>query len=147
MPVQVRRLLVVFVMLVIVMLGLKYLLTPESWREYGAYRGNALIEIADHEAKYVEMETCVMCHDSIDALKNSGFHKTIQCETCHGVGYLHAEDYENVKMPIPKEDQFCMRCHAKNSARPQNIIKQVDAQEHSEGEKCINCHNPHQPWL
>jgi nitrate/TMAO reductase-like tetraheme cytochrome c subunit len=52
-----------------------------------------------------------------------------------------------VKMEIPKGNAVCMRCHTKNAASPSGIIKQIDAVEHSEGEDCINCHNPHQPWL
>jgi hypothetical protein len=128
------------------MIGLKVIFTPESWREYGAYRGYALTEIADKEAKYVQMETCVMCHDSIGELKDQGMHINLQCELCHGPGYIHIED-ENVDMLIPEDDQFCVRCHAINAARPQDIIKQIDAEEHSEGEECIMCHNPHQPWL
>ena len=136
----------VFAVFIVAMLGLKYFLTPESWREYGAYRGNALIEIADKEAKYVDIETCAMCHDSIAELKIQGMHKSIQCELCHGPGYLHSEDDENIDMDIPGDEQFCMRCHTINAASPQDVIKQIDAVEHSEGEKCINCHNPHEPW-
>lgn len=147
MPDQVKRLLQVFAVFILLMLGLKYFLTPDSWREYGAYRGNALIEIADKEAKYVDMETCAMCHDSIAELKTQGFHKSIQCELCHGPGYKHIEDEENVGMDIPEDDQFCMKCHTINAASPRDVIKQIDAVEHSEGEKCINCHNPHEPWL
>lgn len=127
------------------MLVLKYFLTPESWREYGPYRGNALLEIAEKEAKYVEMETCAMCHDSIAEIKTQGNHKSIQCEICHGPGYKHADDPENNKMELYQGRQFCLRCHTKNAASPKNIIKQIDAVEHNEGEECITCHNPHQP--
>jgi len=147
MPVQVKRLLLAFAVFIGIMLGLKYFLTPESWREYGAYRGYALTEIADKEAKFVQMDDCAMCHDSIAELKTQGEHISIQCEICHGPGYKHAEDDENNKMEIPKTNQFCMRCHTKNPASPNKIIKQIDAVEHAEGEECITCHNPHQPWL
>lgn len=146
MPVQIKRLLIVFAVFIGLMIGLKIVFTPDSWREYGAYRGYALTEIADKEAKYVQMETCVMCHDSIGELKDQGKHINLQCELCHGPGYKHIDD-ESVNMLIPEDDQFCIRCHAVNAARPQDIIKQIDAEEHSEGEACIMCHNPHQPWL
>lgn len=146
MPIQVKRLLSVFIVFVGIMIGLKFLLTPESWREYGPYRGNAITEIADQEAKYVQTETCAMCHDSIAELKDRGLHISIQCEICHGPGYLHVED-EYVDMAIPENSQFCMTCHAINAARSNKIIKQIDAIEHSEGEECISCHNPHEPWL
>jgi len=145
MPLQVKRLLLAFAVFIGIMLVLKYLLTPESWREYGPYRGNALIEIADKEAKYVQMETCAMCHDSIAEIKTQGSHQSIQCEICHGPGYKHADDPENNNMELNHDRQFCLRCHTKNAASPKNIIKQIDAVEHNEGEECITCHNPHQP--
>ena len=150
MPVQVKRLLLVFAVFIGIMFVLKYLLTPESWREYGPYRGNALTEISGNEIKFVQMETCAACHDSIADLKTHGLHISIQCEICHGPGYKHADEAnepENNDMEIPEGSQICLRCHTKNAASPKNIIKQIDAVEHSEGEECITCHNPHQPWL
>jgi hypothetical protein len=147
MPLQVKRLLLAFAVFIAIMLVLKYFLTPDSWREYGAYRGKALTEISGKEAKYVEMETCAECHDTIAGLKTQGLHVSVQCEICHGPGYKHADDPDNNDLEIPRERQFCLRCHTKNMASPQDIIKQIDAVEHNEGEECITCHNPHQPWL
>jgi hypothetical protein len=147
MPLQVKRLLLVFAVFIAVMFLLKYLLTPDSWREFGPYRGAAITEIADKEAKFVQMETCIDCHDSIGDLKNQGKHINIQCEICHGPGYKHIEDTDINKMDLPDGNGLCMRCHTRNPASPENIIKQIDAVEHSEGEECISCHNPHQPWL
>ena len=146
MPPQLKRLLLVFVFFIILSVLLIYFLTPESFGEYGHYRGKALEEIASPEARYVQTDDCAMCHDSIAELKNSGLHAPLQCEVCHGPGYKHIED-ETIKMEIPEEGQFCMRCHSINAARNKKVIKQVDAIEHAEGEECITCHNPHQPWL
>ncbi len=145
MPLQLKRLLLVFAVFIGIMLVLKYYLTPDSWREYGPYRGKALTEIAAKEAKYVQMETCAMCHDSIAEFKSQGNHKPLQCEVCHGPGYKHMDEPENNKMEIPQGRQFCLRCHTQNAASPKNVIKQIDAVEHYEGEDCITCHNPHQP--
>ena len=147
MPVQVKRLLLVFTVFVAISIALIYFLTPESFGEYGHYRGKALAEIASSEAKYVQMDDCAMCHDSIAELKNSGLHSLLQCEVCHGPGYKHIEDDENNKMEIPEAGQFCMRCHTINAASSTKVIKQIDAIAHAEGEDCITCHNPHQPWL
>jgi len=147
MPLQVKRLLILFAIILVAMLILKYLLTPDSWREYGPYRGDALTEIADQEAKFVESGTCAMCHDSIAELRNIGLHKSLQCELCHGPGYKHSEDDENQRMEIPEGNDYCLKCHELNAARSQNIIKQIDAIEHTEDDDCIVCHNPHEPWL
>lgn len=145
MPVQVKRLLLVFVFFIAISISLKIFLTPESFGEYGHYRGKALVEISGKEAKYIQMDDCAMCHDSIAELKSSGLHESLQCEICHGPGNKHIEDESN-KMAIPEEGQFCMRCHTINAASPKEVIKQVDALEHADGEDCITCHNPHEPW-
>ena len=146
MPVQVKRLLLVFAVLIAASISLKYYLTPKSFGEYGHYRGKALEEIASKEPKYVQMDDCAMCHDSIAELKSSGVHAPLQCEVCHGPGYKHIEDESN-KMLIPENGQFCMRCHNINPAKHKNVIKEIDAEKHAEGEDCLTCHNPHQPWL
>lgn len=147
MPVQVKRLLLVFAFFIAMSIAIIYFLTPKSFGEFGHYRGKALEEIANNEVKYVQTDDCAMCHDSIAELKSSGLHATLQCEVCHGPGYKHIEDDVNNRMTIPEEGQFCMRCHTINAASPENVIKQIDAIEHAEGEDCITCHNPHQPWL
>ncbi|PIY02817.1 MAG: hypothetical protein COZ21_12195 [Bacteroidetes bacterium CG_4_10_14_3_um_filter_31_20] len=147
MPIQVKRLLIAFALFFIVFFILVYFLFPESWGDIGPYRSLALKEIADKEPKYVDTESCTMCHDSIANLKNDGEHKSINCQTCHGVGYKHVNEPETNKMDIPKGRDFCARCHALNAARPKNIIKQVDIIEHNKGEECLSCHNPHKPWL
>jgi len=146
MPLQVKRLLLVFGFFIGSMIVLIHFLTPDSFYQFGHYRGKALDEISNHEAKYVDVKSCAMCHDSIAAVKDSSFHKSINCETCHGPGYKHIEDPEKNKMDKPQDREFCIICHAKNPARPQKEIKQIDAVEHNKGEVCITCHNPHKPW-
>jgi hypothetical protein len=145
MPIQIKRLIAAFAIFISLSLVLIYFLTPESWGEFGPYRGISLNEIANQEPKYSDKESCSMCHDSIVSLKTGGEHKSITCETCHGPGYKHVNEPEKNKMEKPEGREFCVRCHAKNAARPKNIIKQIDAIEHNKGEVCISCHNPHKP--
>ena len=147
MPVQVKRLIMAFAFFIVLMLVVRYFLKPDSWGDLGPYRSLALKEIAGKEPKYVDSESCTMCHDSIANLKSGGEHKTVNCQTCHGPGYRHINEPEKENIEKPEGREFCVRCHAKNAARPQNIIKQVDAIEHNKGEICISCHNPHKPWL
>lgn len=147
MPVQIKRLLIAFALFIGIMLVLKHYLTPDSWREYGPYRGAALIEIADQPPSYLQMEACAMCHDSIAAHKDEGPHAPLQCELCHGPGDKHIDDPEEIPMEISKSGSLCLRCHAMNAARSETLIKQIDPSDHAEGEECISCHNPHYPWL
>jgi len=145
MPIQIKRLIIAFVVFIGIMLVLVYFLTPASWGEYGFYRGDALVEIADQIPKYMDKETCAMCHDSIAEFKNQGSHISLQCEICHGVGYLHIDDPEANQMEIFGDNSLCLRCHLANPARPQDLIKQIVPDDHGEGEECLTCHNPHQP--
>ncbi len=150
MPTHIKRLIFVFAFILVLMLFLKYYFTPKSFGEYGHYRAAALKEIAEKEPKYADAKDCAMCHDSIANLKSQGEHKSINCQTCHGPGYLHENDPSPSNIEIPQKEnirKFCTRCHAKNASRPQNVIRQVDAIEHNKGEVCITCHNPHNPWL
>ena len=57
MPIQLKRLLILGVVLVSIFLILKYLMTPESFGQYGHYRGKALDEVAAYPTKYVGSET------------------------------------------------------------------------------------------
>jgi len=147
MSIQVKRIILVFVIFIALMLVLRHFLVPDSWEEYGHYRGDALKEIAYKTPKFVQMDDCAACHDSIAELKSSGEHKSLQCEICHGAGYQHIDDPEGNKELLPSGRQFCLRCHTLNPARSNDEIKQVDPIEHNTDEECITCHNPHQPWL
>ena len=144
MPIQLRRLLILGVVLVSVFLVLKHLLTPDSFGQFGHYRGDALAEVAAHQTKYIGSDACYDCHDSIVAIKKEGFHSGIACESCHGPGYKHIDDPENAKLDKPDSREFCAHCHSINKARP-GVITQQNFKEHNPDEKCVSCHNPHQP--
>lgn len=145
MPVQLRRILLVFAFFIALMLILRYFLKPKTFGELGHYRASALVDIAAKEPKFINTDDCAMCHDSIAKMKGDGNHKQINCQTCHGSGNKHVNEPEKNEMIRSKERAFCIKCHEKNAARPKNIIKQVDAAEHNKGEECVSCHNPHKP--
>ena len=147
MPVQVQRLLIAFAIFIALFLVARHFLRPASFGQYGHYRGDALKENEDKPIKYVNMnETCVMCHDSIAAVRDSSVHKSIDCQTCHGPGNLHVEDPQKTNIIKEHSREFCGRCHAKNPARAK-IIKQIDIEEHNKEDECITCHNSHNPVL
>ncbi len=145
MPIQLKRLLILGVVLVSIFLILKYLMTPESFGQYGHYRGKALDEVAAYPTKYVGSETCYDCHDSIVLAKSEGPHSGIGCESCHGPGFKHIEDPETEKLDKPNTRAFCAHCHAFNKARSEKAITQQNILEHNPEDNCTECHNPHQP--
>ena len=73
------------------------------------------------------------------------------CEVCHGTGYKHVESGEAKDIIKPDGLTISKLCHTKNAARPNEVIKQVNIQEHlidNGAEKCIECHeNPHNPVI
>lgn len=157
MPIQVKRLLIVFAIFIALFLVLRHFLIPDHFGELGHYRTASLKENEDKEVKYVGTQVCINCHDSIAKLKASGPHSTIVCEACHGAGYKHVKAFEadisakpdtNNKLLKPSGRVFCGRCHALNPARRKNVIKQVDLKEHNVEGDCIECHeNPHKPVM
>jgi hypothetical protein len=144
-------------------------LTPTSFGEYGWYRADALEEIASRTPVHAGRKACEECHSEIFPRLAKGSHKTLSCETCHGVSRDHA-DNPDIKAGVVK-DQFtgvdirpaatadlstnnaaasgrftgvhCIRCHESNPSRPA-WFKQIVVKTHYSG-KCTECHLPHQP--
>ena len=142
MPPQIFRLVLLTVAIIITYSIARYLLTPASFRQYGFFRGEALVEHASHTPVFAGRKACLECHDDVQAVLFKGPHKTIGCETCHGIGQAHAEnpDVEFVKIG----DNTCLRCHDYSPSRPA-WMKQINGKDHYRESKCVECHVPHQP--
>lgn len=140
------RLAITVVVVVSSMLVAMRLLTPKTFGEYGHYRAASLDDIKSQEPKYITTEICAGCHHKEADLKSSGSHNPVQCETCHGPGWKHADDMQHVKPPKPVEREFCAHCHARNVTRPKGF-PQVLLDTHYPGQPCVDCHNPHSPKL
>lgn len=147
MPVQLRRLIPIFLIFILLFLLIRHFLIPESFGEYGHYRGNTLEDVASQEMIHASKETCYDCHDDIQAMVANDLHAGLSCLICHGTGLKHAEDpsVDNIQKHGGRE--FCGRCHQINAARPVGIISQIDLATHNpEFNDCSECHNPHDVW-
>ena len=72
-------------------------------------------------------------------------HKTLSCEACHGPSQAHVDDPENGRHKPDKLNAVaCLRCHEANPSRPK-WHKQITLKSHYVGQKCTECHSPHQP--
>ena len=142
---QIQRLIIVFLIFISLFLVVRHFLVPKSFGKYGHYDAQALKDNESQEIKYVDSKECATCHSDIDSLKTSGSHKAINCQTCHGPGYLHIQDPSANQLEKPSERKFCGNCHSLNAAKSKSIIKQQDLSKHNVENKCIECHNPHQP--
>lgn len=120
-------------------------MVPESFGQYGHYRGDSVAENASFETHYVGEEACLECHAGIDEVKIRSLHAPVRCEVCHGPLKEHAYNpAENVPSPVADTVHLCLRCHETNPTRPPDF-PQVDPKEHRPGIECIGCHDPHSP--
>ena len=142
MPPQVLRIFLLALGIVMVYSIARYFLTPQSFREYGWYRGEALGELASRDPVFAGKKACDECHsDHIQELAKAE-HKTLSCETCHGpaTGHVDNPDVKLEKLTF----SHCVRCHEANPSRPK-WLKQIQMKDHYTGQRCTECHSPHQP--
>jgi hypothetical protein len=153
MPPQIVRLVLLTAGIIGSYLVARSFLTPQSFGEYGWYRGSALGEIASRPPVYAGKKACDECHSEILEKLAKDSHKTLSCEACHGVSRAHAdnpnippgresEDEKSIK-PEKLGGSHCLRCHEANPSRP-TWFKQIEVKKHYSG-KCTECHLAHQP--
>jgi hypothetical protein len=145
-PPQLTRLALAFAVFISLFLLLRHFLVPDTFGEYGHYRGASLIDNAMPEIHYAGQNACFECHQDIEDLKAKDVHSGIHCETCHGPGQAHVVSGDAADILKPTGREFCTRCHAINAARQNNAVFQIDPLKHNTGKNCTECHNPHQPW-
>ncbi|MBN1356929.1 hypothetical protein JXA40_11775 [bacterium] len=124
---------------------------PETFGQYGRYRGAAIGEATQFEIRHREMTVCRDCHDEIVRMVQKDLHTYLECFVCHGPAGGHADDPESVVPPVPRSNDICLLCHMLLAARPGHF-PQIELDEHfrSAGVKdrnirCIQCHSPHEP--
>lgn len=140
------RLAGVFVVGFLLFLGIRAHFVPNSFGQYGHYRGDALTDVAALPVVHAGHQTCEACHDNIATEKVKGKHAKVNCEACHGALGKHAEDPTSVVPTKPDPAVLCVRCHEANSAKPK-WFPQVKPEEHSGGMVCNTCHKPHNPGM
>jgi len=146
-PPQLKRLVLAFAIFISAFLIIRYFLLPESFGQYGFYRGASLEETAQTPVMYAGQEACFTCHQDIEDLKQQDVHSEVRCETCHGPGQKHSENGDTTLLENPVSRESCGMCHSKNVAKKKEAIFQINLKEHYIDKKCIDCHNHHQPWV
>jgi hypothetical protein len=143
MPPQVVRLVLLTIAIVGSYFAARHFLVPDSFGEYGHYRGAALQEIREREPFWAGRNACSPCHDEIVQKLAKAEHQGLSCESCHGPSQKHLEDPDGVKLPKMSPDR-CDRCHEASPSRP-GWFHQITAATHYTGDECTGCHDPHQP--
>ena len=149
---HVVRAFLLLIIAVVALVLLRTLLVPDSWGQFGWYRGDNVAEQRAKEQRHGGNTACMECHDQeYETLAGAG-HAAVKCEGCHAAVALHAVDGEWIaEMPIHREAELCLRCHQWLDARPRNF-PQIKPREHVDeqgGEYgpavCFDCHDPHAP--
>lgn len=143
-PQQVTRLVVVFAIGIAAFIAARKTLVPKTFGDLGHYRAAALTDITALERKYAGREECVTCHEEEVATHSRARHQTVACETCHGPAAEHIASGGDVKPIVPRERDFCPRCHGYDLARPTGF-PQIDPVTHNPVKPCVECHKPHEP--
>jgi hypothetical protein len=147
MPPQLKRLIPLFIIFIGLFLVIRHLLVPESFGQYGHYRGDALQEITAQEMKVASKAMCVECHWDVQEIIENDSHANLSCIICHGEGLAHIENPEASNIEKISGREFCGTCHGYNPARPMDVVFQVDLGTHNpDFENCSDCHHPHQVW-
>ena len=144
MPKHIVRLITLIVAFLVVAAIAKPLLTVESFYRFGHYRANSVPEIAAQEPVLQTARYCQDCHSARHAQWSASSHKSVTCEACHGAAQGHPQ---NGKLPIPKDAvRLCTLCHEAMPGRP-HTQPQIQVAQHSSGQQCNVCHNPHSPKI
>ena len=143
-PDQVKRLLVAAVIIVAIFVAIRGFFIPDTFGELGHYRRAAIDSIAALDIRYAGHKACNDCHDDMEALKATSYHKKINCESCHGPGEDHVKTEGEVLPEVPRERDHCLLCHVYNPAKPTGF-PQIDPVAHNPVKRCIVCHDPHAP--
>jgi len=148
------RLVVVFAVIIAVVVLGRQMMLPDSWGEYGYYRGAYIDEEAHKEIKYGTNESCKSCHEEVYELKAHSVHKRLSCEMCHAPVSQHAQEGKKfAKMPSmqgkPQID-LCLSCHQEGVGKPKdfptiNHLKHLKEQDVKPTHTCDQCHTVHDP--
>lgn len=145
MPKHIVRLVVLIVGFLGLALIAKWFFTADSFYQFGHYRADSVPEIAAQDPVFQTPRYCQTCHAERHAQWSASNHKSVICEVCHGAAKGHP--LERAKLPIPTDTRrLCTLCHEAMPGRPRTQ-PQIDLAQHSGGQQCAVCHNPHAPKI
>jgi hypothetical protein len=130
----------------LIFLLIRQAVVPAGFGKYGHYRAGTLTDVRARSISFASHATCEACHDEVATKKAATKHAKVACEACHGALAKHAEDPSALKPVRPDFATLCVRCHEADSAKPKTF-PQVVSKDHSQGNSCGACHNPHSPKM
>lgn len=144
MPEALKRIVLVFAIFISgTILIIKFIIPPHM-KDTNIQWADTVDREIGKEIQYAGSTSCAECHDEMNELKKTGYHRNLSCETCHGPAYAHTEDPDEVTPTAPRERKFCPLCHTYNQSRPRGF-PQINPAAHNPMKACIECHDPHDP--
>jgi hypothetical protein len=125
---------------------LQALFVPKGFGELGHFRPAAMTDNAARPISFAGRKSCAGCQGDVIEAQNGSLHAALGCEACHGAQAKHAANPAAVKPVKLDTTKLCPVCHEANVGKPKGF-KQVDAAEHSGGQPCDTCHQPHAPAI
>jgi len=143
-----KRAFTILALIIIAFIIVRSLVVPESFGQYGWYRGDSVKELRNLTVNYAGSATCEgeNCHSQIYSVWTADRHKTVNCETCHGPAEKHVLNARELLPNASDTRDFCGGCHYKRISRPVDF-PQIDPDTHGDDLRCVYCHNPHKPWF
>ena len=145
---------------------------PETFGEFGPYRGAALREIASRPMKLQADHVCLECHSDVGDERAESIHKAVGCIHCHGPGLKHVAEAKAGEAPtaagewdgdfltsmdlyITDNRKACLVCHEQVVGMPEafrkiNVTEHLEeqgAEEIKSARLCFECHEGHSPGL
>ena len=148
------RLILIFVGVIVLVVVARILILPESWGEYGYYRGDSINEEASHPLVHGTNDSCKACHEELYGMKKAGAHQRLSCEACHAPVTEHVYDGKKfADMPVRKgmtQTTLCLKCHQSVLGRPEKFPMiaypaHMEEQEVKLTHDCNRCHTVHAP--
>ena len=145
------RLVTIIGLVIIGFIVVRSLLVPDSFGEYGHFRGANLEEQMALQPLYQGSDKCKDCHQAQYSDWQESGHLTVTCEVCHGHWEIHNGNLKT--MTAVNTSDTCLICHLKLAGRPGNFpqiasfaqhLKDQDLSE-EDAESCVDCHDPHAP--
>ncbi len=129
------------------------LLVPQSFGEYGYYRGDNVDEWIRKPAQFSGgASQCSACHVDVAKTWGTGIHTTVNCEACHGPAAAHVKAKSSSataatsSLAIQAPRSICVLCHEAVVGKPDGFPTVIPSQ-HAGNLDCTTCHNPHSPLL
>jgi len=148
MPAHISRLLLLLGAFVVLAVTARHYVIDPSYYQFGAYRGDAVVELAAAEPQFKGASYCQSCHAVRHNEWTASRHSSVKCEVCHGPAREHPA---NGPLPKPEDTiKLCTLCHEAMPGRPVAQPQIVIAEHpfpHDGPLQCITCHNPHSPTI